>query len=302
MNLKHIIFFAILSIFWGGSFAAIKIGIAEMPPFLCVTIRLAISVLLVGVMLSFRKIKWPKKKNVYIQLLLLGFFTLGLPWALLFWGEQYVNAGLASIINATTPIFTIIIAPFLYPSDKIGWKSWLGVMVGFVGVGIIFAPQVSTGENNNILGMLSIVGMALFYGIGIAWLKPLSHKISAFVIMFVEGIGALICVIPLAIIFEWNSIMTMSFSPKSLMAIVYLGVFSTFISQIIFYRLIRETGSVTASSVTYTIPIVGVLLDFFIFDNWVGSHAILGAAVILYGVHLIRSKPKQIIAEAKQPL
>jgi drug/metabolite transporter (DMT)-like permease len=226
------------------------------------------------------------------QLLAIGFFTLGLPWALLFWGEQFVSPALCSILNSTTPIFTVIVVAVLVKSEHAPWNKWLGVAIGFLGVLIIFWPEVADGETSSLHGMIAVTGMAMCYSIGIVWLKSIAHKVSASVALAIEGVGGLLFLVPFSLLFEWNAIVKASWlETNGWVAILYLGIFSTAVAQLIFFALLRAWGPVRTSAVTYLIPIVAVILDWIAFGTFLSVNAIIGATIILGGVRLIHAPP-----------
>lgn len=289
-RVHHTVGFILCGLLWGGSFLAIRFSIDAFPPFAAASLRVAIATTLLWTFMRWRRDKLPRDAKLVWQLLGIGFFTLGLPWALLFWGEQFVSPALCSILNSTTPIFTVVVAALIVRNEHVSWNKWLGVVAGFIGVLMIFWPQLLNGEGSSLYGMLAVTGMAMCYSIGIVWLKSLTHRISAPVAFFLQGIGALMFLVPFSLLAEWSSIWSANWgATDSWLAIVYLGVFSTAIAQLIFYVVLRAWGSVKTSAVTYIIPIVAVILDWIVFGTFLSANAIIGAAIILAGVRLIHA-------------
>jgi len=293
MNTKwtYIFGFVLLAILWGGSFLAIRFSIDTFPPFSAAAMRVGIATALMFVFMKLQKAAIPNDPSLIWQLLGIGFFTLGLPWALLFWGEQFVSPAMGSILNSTTPLFVVIVTALFTSQENVKWNKWLGVAVGFAGVIIIFGPKIVLGHEQNLFGMLAIVGMAICYAIGIVWLKSLAHKTSASVAFFLQGSGALLFLVPLTLLAEWTAIYHSNWSSiNGWTAVIYLGVFSTAIAQLIFFVLLRELGSVKAAAVTYFIPIVAVTLDWLVSGKFLSVSSLIGALVVLVGVRLIHMR------------
>jgi len=283
-------FFALIAIFWGGSFLAVRESVEVFPPFFAAAMRVGIATFIMMVLMVYRNgDRVPR--DIRLSMLANGLFTLGFPWALLFWGEQYIAPAMAGIINATTPLFTVVIATLVVRREKSAWNKWLGVVLGFFGVLIIFAPKISAGAGSDIKGMLAIVGMAISYGVGIVWLKSLAHRVAPFNAFFYQGLGALVFLIPLSLITEWSGLVNAHWGAQSgWISILYLGIFSTALAQLMFFVIIRDLGAVAASAVTYVPPIIAIILDRLVYGHFVSLNAIIGAAVILVGVRLVHMR------------
>lgn len=289
-NKIHIAGITLLALFWGGSFLGIHFAIASFPPFTSATIRVAIGGLLTFLLLRFKRERFPRDPSLFWQLVATGFFTLGLPWAMLFWGEQFVSPAMCSILNSSTPLFTVLIAALFLSDERITWNKWLGVLVGFAGVVVIFGPEIAEGGDSQLGGLIALVGMAICYAIGIVWLKGLLLRVGSGVAFFLQCVGALALLIPLSIFAEGHTYAQTDWSILSAwMGILYLAVFSTALAQVIFIALIRNMGPVKASAVTYLIPLVAIALDWVVFGTLVSIYALIGGAVILTGVRLIHS-------------
>lgn len=285
----NILYFILISIFWGGSFLAINLSLHGFSPFLAATLRVFLATLFTLGYVKWKKVEFPRK-TVTIQATANGLIGLGIPWALLFWGEQYVAPALCSIINSTTPIFTVIFTAIIVSSkqDRMTWNKWMGVILGFIGIAVIFGPFISGKSLQNTEGLVAVVGMALCYGISIAWLKRYSPHISSIMALFLECVGALIILIPISIVYGVTSY---SLTGQSLLvpalALLYLSIFSTTIAFILFYKLLRDVGTVQATATLYMVPIVSIFLDWLILDKWIGTHALFGALIVFAALRLI---------------
>ncbi len=288
----NVALFILIAVFWGGSFLAINLSLKGFSPFLAATFRVAIAVILTFLYVTWKKTPYPKRKYV-IQTILSGAVGIGIPWALLFWGEQFVSPALSSIINATAPIFTIIFAAIILRSsqDRMTWNKWLGVLLGFSGIAVIFGPFITEKSLQNIEGLAAIVGMAICYGLGIVWLKILTKHVSNLMALLLQCTGALIFLFPIALYYGLTHYwVTGENLLEASLAVLYLGIFSTTFAFIIFYKLLREIGTVQTAAVTYLIPIVSIFLDWLVLDTWIGTHSLFGALLVFASLKLI-NKP-----------
>lgn len=286
----NVLYFILLSLFWGGSFIGIKFAIEGYHPFLAAAIRILIALIIAAAYIAVKKVKFPPRR-IALKATFAGFIGLGLPWLLLFWGEQYVEPALASIINATTPLFTILFAIFLLKRDEepITWNRMMGIVLGFIGIFVIFGPYVGTHSYKSVMGLLAIVGMALFYGLSIVVLKSVTAQAGNMIILFYECIGGALIVVPVTIVAGFREpLLTGEPLLVPSIALLYLGIFSSAIAMMLFYSLMRSAGSLLASAVTYTAPIVAITLDWLILGEWIGSQALFGALIIFAGLRLIK--------------
>lgn len=285
----NVLYFILLGIFWGGSFLAINLSLKGFSPFLAATLRVLIAIIFCAIYIRHKKIPFPQKKYA-VSAILNGTVSLGFPWVLLFWGEQFVEPALCSIINATVPIFTVIFAALILNAkeDRMSWNKWLGVIVGFIGIGVIFVPALTGRSTRSIEGLAAVIGMAIFYGIGIAWLKKISPHMRNLMALFLNCAGALMVLIPFAVVYGFiNYAVTGEHLVTSLLALLYLSFFSTFIAFILFFKLVRDVGAAQASAVTYLSPIVSIILDWLFLDRWIGNHALFGALIVFLALRLV---------------
>jgi drug/metabolite transporter (DMT)-like permease len=293
----NVLYFILLSLFWGGSFIAIKFSLEGFHPFLAVTLRIVIAFGLAALYVVVKKIAWPSKR-VMLRAMIAGAIGLGIPWALLFYGEQYVEPALASIINAATPLFTILFAMIMLSrkEEPITANRILGIVLGFVGIGVIFGPFVTMHSYQGIYGLLAILGMAVGYAFSLIILKGVTSKAGNMMLLFCECAGGAAVVIPLTVFTGLKEpLLTGGDLLIPTISILYLAVVSSALAMLIFYSLLRNTGTLLASAVTYTIPIVSIALDWIVLDKWIGSHALFGALIIFAALKLIR---KPIVSPA----
>ena len=227
----------------------------------------------------------------------LGIVLFAIPWATLFWGEQYVHPAIASIINATVPIFVLLFSWVLLPEEQPIASTSIGVLLGFIGMIWVFSPStkdMQPSELNVKLGMITIFVMSLSYGFGAVMMKKLAKGQDMIWAFIYQALAASICLAILSLS-NHETISHPEKLPQSLAGISYLAVFSTAIASLIYYHLIFEWGALKAVAVTYIVPFVAILVDLFALHMYPKSNEIAGGSLIMAGILLIHwSKTKNL--------
>jgi drug/metabolite transporter (DMT)-like permease len=282
---------------WGGSFVAIKYVLTGMSPFVGVSFRIGIGLL--GLDILFRVLKKERKpanqKQKY-QMWVTGVFLVGLPFSLLFWGETQVSAGLAGIINGSVSLWTFLLGMIFLPSShKFTWQKFFGLLLGFVGIIIIFYPAVTNGEQYyDVLPILAVLGMAISYGVGNLMNYKLLHSeenVNFYANLYEQVKAAFVFVCVTTLFMEViPGRLVINFTWSSALGVLYLGIFSSAIAWIIFHHLTKVWDAIRASTVCYFMPIVAITLDYILLGNQPSSYEVIGISVILFGVFLIQQK------------
>lgn len=219
-----------------------------------------------------------------------GIFTMGIAWIFVFWGEKVIAPAPACVLNSAVPIFAVLLTPLMTPNDKLTRNKILGVFIGFMGVVFIFWPELIVGVTPELKGLAAILTMSLSYAIGVLWTRRIAHRTDNAVNIFYQCLGSAVILLFLMILFEPpNPFSQWSWSGFS--AILYLGFFSTAIAWLLFFKLLKEVGTLQTMAVTYCMPLVAILLDFFILHKIMLPIQTLGTIIILCGVFLINKRP-----------
>jgi len=296
--------FVILAIIWGGAFVAIKISVHSFPPVSAAAIRLIIATAFVYLLYRGMGHSLRLPPGAIWRVWLAGLFTIGFPFALVFWGEQSIAAGLAGVINGTVPIWTtctlFVLHAFEGRAKQYRKQVWAGVALGFVGMMVIFYPELQDSEHRSeFWGTVAVVGMALCYAISNVMngfiLKSDRKKgaisISANIVQ--QHFISMLFLVGLAIALEPSPQEWISETQwQGWVAIFFLAIISGAVALMIYYWLIRELGSIRTAAVTYLIPVASLLLDYLMIGTIPGLFEIIGTCVILLGVFFIQSAPK----------
>ncbi|MBU0507108.1 MAG: DMT family transporter [bacterium] len=295
----HILYFILTTLFWGGSFLAIKIVIHDITPGFAAFLRCALClVFLIPYFLLKTKNDRKKgrllnlpRKRILISSFVSGFFAMGLSWICLFWGEQHVTPALAAVINSSCPIYVTMFAFVITPADKYSLYKWVGVLLGFLGVLVIFWPELfHTNFSQYTYGLFAILVTTTSYAIGILWTRRLMPHIPNLIHMILQTSGAAFTLIVFSLITKSFFITTPSV--KVWLALFYLGLCSTTFAGLMFIRLIKEVGSVQASVITLCMPIIAIILDMIFLDAYLTVYQVMGTVLILMAIIAINGEKK----------
>ncbi|HEV2614929.1 MAG TPA: DMT family transporter [Gammaproteobacteria bacterium] len=287
--------FGLLALLWSGSFINIKTTVDACPAFFSAMLRVFIAFLCLSILFVIQKKKIFLSPKLAWRLWIAGIFSQAIPFAFLFYGEQFVEPALASIINSTVAIWALILGVvFLGDVEQLNFNKVTGVLLGFVGIILIFGPMLHDGHDE-VIGIVSIFGMVISYAIGALINQHIvfgKMKTDFQTNLWQQHLASVLFLLILSLVFEpWPEMHTlMDF--QVLRAFIYLGVFATALSWIIYYYLIREWDAVRASSVMYVVPMLAILWDYLFLDLIPDWTEIFGALIILAGVMLIQCSKK----------
>ncbi|OVE81372.1 hypothetical protein BVY03_04090 [bacterium K02(2017)] len=298
-KIKFVILFILNALFWGASFLAIHYSINVFSPFFAAQLRVIIALLFIFILILFEK-KKSFKHPYWFQSCLLGILSIGLPWALLFWGETIVSPAVAAILNSSVPVLVVLMAPLMTPKDGFSVKKLIGVCFGFIGIACVFFPDLKFGKMTLYTqGMIAIMLMAISYAIGILWTRRISKHLDNQLNLFYNLLGSVLF-LNVMIIIQNQPVIINPITPQSVFAVLYLGIFSSALALLIFFKIIKEVGSVQASAVTFMVPLIAIVLDLIFLGKGLNYFQSLGAGFIFVSLFIINhqtKKSKNIIAK-----
>ncbi|WP_084698513.1 DMT family transporter [Muricoccus aerilatus] len=250
----------LLSLLWGGSFFFSKITLSELPPLTVVLARVGIAAVALWAYLRLRSIAAPTSANLWLAFLGMGLLNSLVPFTLIFWGQTFIGSGLASILNATTPVFSILVAHFLAQDEKLTVAKVTGIALGIAGVAVLLGGQAAGAAGGALWGILACLGAALSYGFANTYGRRFKRMgIDPAVSAFGQIAGTTIMALPLVLLIDqpWRLAVP---GIAVLGALISLALLSTALAYIIFFRLIATAGATNTSLVTLLIPVSAILL------------------------------------------
>jgi drug/metabolite transporter (DMT)-like permease len=296
---KHWLIFILLGAIWSSSFMWIKIAVQEISPTMLVAFR-ALFGLLFGVVVVFiQRVQWPRDAKSWLPLLLLGLTNVAVPFFLISWGETHIDSAVASILDATVPLFTILIAHYLLDDDKVTLPKMMGLLIGFAGVVILMSKDLLHSSTNSILGQAAVILASIFYAVNSVYIRKTTEDIPG----IVRSAGPLISASAIMWLatFLFESPVKMPQLGITWVALLWLGVFGSGLAFAMAYYLIHEIGPTRTTMVTYLFPLGGVILGVTFLNEQLTWQLMTGAILIVLSLVVANWEPKkQKVTERQQ--
>ena len=281
--------YVLLGIVWGSSFLFTKLSLHTWPPFGVVFLRLAIGSLALIAVIAWRKLPVTKNWRHWVLMGFGGMFMNTLPFSLFAYAQLNVTSILASIINAATPVMTLLALLLFFRSEKLKPNVILGLLIGMVGILIVLAVWQGFGENDPI-AVLSMFGAIACYGIGgpfiMRFVAPLKlpNEVAA-----LGQVGfAAIATLPLYLI--TGPLTIGEIKVESILAVVVLGAVGSGFAYVWYYQIIKQVGSAIANSVTYITPLVAVLFGILLLGESLHWYEPVGAIIVITGAAISQGR------------
>ena len=290
----------ILSILWGGSFFFAEVALEALPPLSVVFARVAIGALALLVLVHAAGLRLPRELRLWRAFFVMGALNNLIPFSLIVWGQTAITGGLAAILNATTPLFTVVLAHILTRDERLTPAKLAGVAAGFLGVAIMIGPEVLGGLGT---GGLGIGGLGTG-GLGIAVLAQLAVLAAALSYAFAGIYGRrfrdtpplvtatgqvtastiLLCPLALMVDQPWTLAVP---GPMILGALLGLGLLSTAAAYVIYFRILASAGATNLLLVTFLIPVSAILLGVMVLSEQLTAAQLAGMGLIAIGLAAI---------------
>ncbi len=287
----------LLGAIWGASYMFIKIGGAEIPPFTFVEVRTLVAALALMGVLWLRKEPIPRTRRAWLTLVAMGIFNGVIPYTAITWGETHISSGLASILTAAMPLFTVIFAHFWTEDERLTMPKVLGVALGFIGVVVLFVPELQRGLQMEFWGQFAIVIAAASYGLATLIAHKYLEGVSHVMAPTGQLLTAAIIMLPLSLVFD--NPLALRPSLPAMGSLLILALLGTSFAYVLYYWLIEHTGATRTALVTYLIPITGVMWGALLLGEPIEWQAIVGMLLIIAGVGMVnRSAPSHPVNQA----
>ena len=274
----------LLSLLWGGAFFLIELGLRGFPPNTLVFLRMAIAAPLMLIVLWFLKQKLPTDAKSWKQLFILGAINAALPFILFFWGQTQIDSGLASVLNATTPLWGVVTAHFLTRDEKATPARMIGVLLGMAGIIVMVGTEALSGITGSVLAQLACLTATLSYAFAAIYGRTLSQStMSPMVIATGQVITAAILMLPIAVIVDqpWT-LPTPGWDAWA--GAIGLAIPSTAVAYFFYFKLIDRAGASNAMLVAFIMPVIAIILGVVALGETVELKEIAGASLIALGL------------------
>ena len=291
MGVRDWALLAALSLLWGGSFFFVEVALTGLPPFTIVLLRVALAAAALHLFLRLSGLGMPGGRQLWTAFFAMGFLNNAIPFSLLVWGQTQIASGLASILNATTPLFTVVVAHALTRDEKMTAGRLAGVAIGFAGVAAMIGPEALAGLGDDLLAQIACLGATLSYAfagvfgrrfarMGVAPAQTAAGQVTA----------SSVLLLPLVLLVDrpWS---LPAPGPEVWASLAALALLSTALAYILYFRILSTSGATNLLLVTLLIPPTAILLGATILGERLAPEHFAGMALIALGLAAIDGRP-----------
>jgi len=271
----------LLTAVWSGTFFLNAVALAAYPAASVVAGRLIPAALLLLLLVRLTRRPMPIGAKDLGAYLVMGALNGAIPFGLIVWGQTRIDSGLAAILNAATPLFTVLLAHFLTDNERLTLRRLAGVAVGVFGVALVVGPDAWSGLTGDALGQLAVLGAALSYALASIWGRRFRARAPATAAAGQVGAAAIL-VLPVWLILDrpW----TLAVDGEALLALAGVSVFGTAVAYVIYFSILRSAGSTNLMLVTLLMPFGAIALGSAFLGERIGAYALAGMALIVAGL------------------
>jgi drug/metabolite transporter (DMT)-like permease len=282
---RHWVIFFFLGVVWSSSFLWIKIGVQDIGPYALVTYRMIFGAIAASLIVIAQRRAWPRDLRSWGTLTLLGLTSLAVPIFLISWGEQTIDSAVAAILNATVPLFTLVIAHIWLHDDKMTRRRIAGLAAGFIGVVVLLSEDLFASMHASLLGQAAVVFAASLYAVSNVIARKFTREIEGPIRGAAPLIAASIFMVATGI--STGTPMTLPGEPLTWVAALWLGILGSGIAMILHYHLIHEIGPTRTSMVAYIFPLGGVILGVMFLHEELSWQLLAGSFLIISGIVVV---------------
>jgi drug/metabolite transporter (DMT)-like permease len=284
-----------LSVLWGGSFFFNGVAVRELPTFTVVVSRVALAAVILLIALRAGGIRIKMSPGLWGAFFVMGLLNNVIPFSLFVWGQSHVASGVAAILNATTPLFTVVVAHLLTPDEKLTYGRIVGVVVGLIGVAIMIGADALHALGTDILAQTACLAGALSYAFaGIFGRRFKVMGVSPIETAAGQVTASSLLLLPIMLIVDkpWNVPMP---SVAAIAALIGIASLSTALAYILYFRILQTAGATNLLLVTFLIPVSAIILGTIVLGETLQSKHLLGMALIGCGLASIDGRPWKLL-------
>jgi len=290
--MKARVVWLILCGIWGSTWLFIKLGLADLPPLTFAGIRFLVASLILSALILARGVRWPRSRRDWSLIAIVGLLQFTLNYGLVFWGEQYIPSGLAAVLQSTFPAFGLVIAHLYLPYERLTTRKVIGVLMGVVGLAIIFSNQLTIAGHLALLGSVALVASAFFGAYSNVLVKAYAREIDPQVLAAGQMIFGFPPLLIIGIATEGNPF-RFHWTMTAVISLAYLVVVGSVIAFALYYWLVRHMEVTKTMLIALVTPVVAVLLGMIVLHEKLNWRLFVGAACIISGIGLIVWRNRQ---------
>ncbi len=276
-----------LATVWGGSFFFNAIAVQELPVFTVVVSRVALAAIILLMIMWLRGERLPRDRRVWVAFLGMGFLNNVIPFSLIVWGQQHIASGVASILNASTPLFTVVFAHILTSDESMTKGKFTGVLVGFAGVAVMIGMDALREFGTGIVAQLLCLGGAISYAFaGIYGRRFRTMGISPMSTATGQVVASSMILMPIMMLVDQPWTLPVP-SLTAIGALIGVAAISTALAYVLYFRILATAGATNLLLVTFLIPVSAILLGTLFLGESLFARHFVGMALIGIGLAAI---------------
>ncbi len=279
---KIVVGYIFICLVWGSTWLTIKLGLFTLTPFISAGIRFLIAAILIFTIVKFRGLPIQIDSKAIKLYLYMALFSFIIPFWLIYWAEQYIPSGLTSVLFGIFPFSVFFFSLILLKNEEVDKYKLLSIIMGFIGVAIIFIDGMKINLENHLLGLIAVLVSAFMQGSVAVVIKKWGGYLNSFsmngVPLFIAGIVMTL----IAFIFEDFS--SWVFTSKAVASIIYLAIFGTILAFTVYFWLLKRINVVVLSLSSFITPIIAILLGWFFLNEKLSDKVLLGSVLVLMGI------------------
>ena len=283
----------VLCVIWGSTWLFIKLGLDDLPPLTFAGIRFVVASAILFAIIRARHVPWPRDRRDWALLALTGILSFSLNYGLIFWGEQYISSGLAALLQATIPVFGLVIAHFYLPGERMTPAKVAGVVLGVCGVGVVFSNQLAVAGGRAFAGSVAMVFSSFFVAYSNVLIKARAAKLDPAIIAAGQMFFGLVPLLLIGIPLEGNPL-HFRWTTMAVVSLFYLALIGSVVAFLLYYWLMRNMDVTKTMLIALVTPVVAVILGMIVLKEELGWRTLAGGLMIMGGIGLI------VLARAKR--
>lgn len=286
-----------LSLLWGGSFFFVAVAVKVLPPLTIVALRVGIAAIALWGFCLLQGVSVPRTPVVWHAFLIMGLVNNAIPFTLIVWGQGQIASGLASILNATTPLFTVVLAGLFLADERMTLTKFGGVVIGFTGTVVMIGPALLTGRDASALAQAAVLAAALSYAFATVFGRRF-RNMGVHPVMTATGQVTLssLILVPLALVVERPFSLPMP-QPEVWISVLGLALLSTALAYILYFRILALAGATNLALVTFLIPVSAILLGAAFLGERLAPQHFAGMGLIALGLVVIDGRLPRILLD-----
>jgi drug/metabolite transporter (DMT)-like permease len=292
--MKSRLVWLLLCLIWGSTWLFIKLGLSDLPPFTFAGLRFVIGSAILFVIIKARGISLPRNRTDWVLLATTGVLSFSLNYGLLFWGEQYISSGLAALLQATIPVFGLVIAHFYLPNEQLTPVKIFGVVMGVAGVGVIFSNQLSVAGPRALAGSAALIVGSACAAYANVLVKARGANLNPAILAGGQMFFGLIPLMLIGIPLEGNPL-NFHWTRMAVISLFYLAIVGSVAAFLLYYWLVQHMEVTKTMLIALVTPVIAVSLGVLVLNEELNWRTFAGGAMIISGIGVI------VLRKARKP-